>query len=443
MKKVISSKKSNDQHLSYAKLIKELNETKQYTLMATSLLESILTDSNLAASAAKLWEYLYTKAIMDKNLSVKIRYEDIANKFNRSTRTIKRYVENLKENGYLHVESNFHFHGQRANTFYLTIPTKVSENLKNTKDRKKVIKECTSVTHEALTANSAVQPISSDATNENLNNREVTNLDFHVQEDKTVILDHDTSVTPKNTNQNNILVNNNSTVVVSPIKFSEATNFESFAEHEANPVLRGTSKDTKDIQDQKIIKGLEEKIASHFIKMGNITGSERTDLFDEIQKFRTTITTITVMMNQRKQAIKSNLTNINDDKTALFLEPSMDFMHVAGDRKLSNSEVTRIQKAIEKSVYADNQQRICNEIIYAIRFGTLIKSQNGTILSISHAISIAVKLLREKRWETPAQIKGKEKSGFQFKKVYKQQSISGIATGQQHVSGLLNSLRTA
>src|SRR5579872_5454816 len=171
MKENLSSKKSDLGLVSQAETIRKLNETKQYTLMATALLEKVLTDSNLTSAAAKLWEYLYTKAIMSENLSVRIKYKDLAEIFDRSERSMKRYVDNLKNNGYLHVESNFHYHGQRANTFFLRIPDAILKSLEQSKDR---------------TKKKAV--------------------------DKIVTPDHDTNVTPKNNIKKDILLNNNNTV---------------------------------------------------------------------------------------------------------------------------------------------------------------------------------------------------------------------------------------
>jgi hypothetical protein len=40
----------------------ELNKKKEYTLTATCILESVLTNPNLNAQTVKLWQFLFNKA---------------------------------------------------------------------------------------------------------------------------------------------------------------------------------------------------------------------------------------------------------------------------------------------------------------------------------------------------------------------------------------------
>src|SRR5262245_50561321 len=198
MKEDLLSNKNELYSVSQAETIRKLNETKQYTLMATALLERVLTDSKLTPFAAKLWEYLYTKAVMNNMLSVKIKYKDLAKKFDRSERSMKRYVDNLKENGYLYVESNFHYHGQRANTFYLRVPENVLKLLEQTKDRNKTTVREFSIKDAAFVDNNDLKQAIDEP-----------NVVYSSVSDKIVTPDRDTNVTPNNNIEKEIILNNN------------------------------------------------------------------------------------------------------------------------------------------------------------------------------------------------------------------------------------------
>ena len=50
----------------------ELNNKKEYTATATVLLEMVLTDTNLSAHAAKLWQILFSKARFHADLEITI-----------------------------------------------------------------------------------------------------------------------------------------------------------------------------------------------------------------------------------------------------------------------------------------------------------------------------------------------------------------------------------
>ncbi len=412
MRSVLLPKNTVKDLCSNAEIIKNLNETKQYTLMATGLLESVITDPKLTASAAKLWEYLYSKAIMNDEICVKMRYKDLAVTFSRSERTIKRHVEDLKENGYLYVQNNFNYRGQRANTFYLTVPAKTIENLSNVKDRKKREKvkvesfDNTYSDVDIVIDHSVINPALDipEETHQCLNSQLNEN-----QQDKIVTPDHDINVTPINNNfKKDILINNNSVVVS---QFESTKNIEQEPDSNNHKfVLRETFSKNQDVSDQEKIDCLEKQVNSLYVSMNTSQGPERVAIFDEIQKLHTSISSITVMMTQRKQLANSLiLGEHHTNKSGSYVDPLINFAQVAGERSLSPSDSKRIKHVVEKYIPSVDRQKVYNEIIYAIRFGALKLSQNGSPLSVSHAASIAIKLIREKRWETPAPLKRKEK----------------------------------
>lgn len=426
MKEDLSPKKNKLALVSHAETIRKLNETKQYTLMATGLLEKVLTDSNLTPFAAKLWEYLYTKAVMNDTLSIRIKYKDLAEKFNRSERSVKRYVDNLKENGYLYVESNFHSHGQRANTFYLRVPDNILKSLEQTKDRNK--------------NKSSVEISNNDKKSVNSDVLEPAIYDIETIQpsvtDKIVTPDHDINVTLNNNIKKDILLNNNNVVVDNLSKNVKADKNSEIC------VLHGTNGEIQNntgINEEDKIKELEKTINNLYIKMASTTGEERIAIFDNIRKLQANISTIQIMINRKEQSIDLSTNNTEPKSSCFEINPSTDFLAINGERGLSESEIARIKKSVKKIIGPNDQHRVCNEIIYAIRFGSLKIGQNGSLLSISHAISIALKLIRERRWETPMPMQ--KRRPYENQEHNMNNAYFGKRTfqGHQHIANLLQS----
>src|SRR5579864_2839205 len=91
--------------------ILDINKSKEYTLIATTLLENVLTDTRLNAQSVKLWQLLFNQARYNPNLDIKISYSYLSKKLGKSTRTIARYVVTLQNAGYLIVTHNFDKNG--------------------------------------------------------------------------------------------------------------------------------------------------------------------------------------------------------------------------------------------------------------------------------------------------------------------------------------------
>jgi len=440
--------------------ILELNKKKEYTLTATCILESVLTNPNLNAQTVKLWQILFNRARFHSNLKVDISYNELAKKLHRSCRSISRYVRTLVQEGYLLVDENFSNDGsQRPNTLYIRIPSVVVEEVKNKKDRvvnkasfssidsgvldtysiegsespsnyqhNKIEDEINSVAADSMdTSSQTLSSLKKDIT--------VSSMTMALN-DKIDVGEDDKSDVHKDSIEKAIIKNNN---VVDSIH-SVSKSISSFEPTEkadqqiSDNVLRETVDDAQDIQDQQEINNMESEISLLYVKLSKVKSTEQSTIFDKIRRLQATVTTINVLMKQRKQA----KTLVNSSATLPigihnFIDLTMDFSKVTGERELSLAEMARIKRTIEKSpTYASNAKNVSNEIIYAVRFGSLRIAQNGEILSITHAVSIALKLLRENRWETPAPMKRKEKSKYHFKK---------RQTMPQNAHGMLESIR--
>ena len=78
------------------------------------------------------------------------------------------------------------------------------------------------------------------------------------------------------------------------------------------------------------------------------------------------------------------------------------FLNQTGERAFTSFEIARLKKGLSGLCNPAQLPRLLNEISYAVRFGELQKEhRTKKSLSIQHAISIALKLVREKRWQTP------------------------------------------
>ncbi len=176
-------------------------------------------------------------------------------------------------------------------------------------------------------------------------------------------------------------------------------------------VLHGTSEniqDNSEENEQQEINEIEKNVNQLYVQMGNSIGEKKIAILSEIQKLQANQSKINILINKKKQAREFKSIQ-STTKFVQNIDPTINFNEMIGERKLSIPDIARIRKFIEKSTYHNDSDKVCNEIIYAIRFGALRTAQNGIFLTIAHAISIALKLIREKRWETPAPIKIQEK----------------------------------
>lgn len=439
--------------------ILELNQSKEYTLTSTGILESVLTNPNLNAQTVKLWQFLFNKSKFQPNLDVKICYKELASKLHRSARSISRYVQTLVREGFLLIEENFSNDGsQRPNTLYVRIPNSVAEQIKNTKDR---------VTNKNyLSTNNESSPSTLESVNQSNNvtdtsdisyvatpiseksNQGIENLDadeigktepvtgvplIEAACDKIVGGEDDKNVVQKINIKKDIILNNN--IVVDSFHHIEKENV-SDVKKDTN-VLR----ETLPKQDHfKEITEIEAQINSLYRQMLTVTWEEKTRLMTEIKKLQAIVTTKTVIMNQQNRTEKALISCANENtKSTSHIDSSINFSQINAERELSKSDLTRLKKAINTEITAlDDQQRIFNEIIFAIRFGSLRTSQSGQTLSVSHAVSIGLKLLREKRWETPSQLRTKTAASepLNDNKTYRKY----LPQGHQQIGNLLKSV---
>lgn len=369
-----------DKQLCTADDIFTLNHHKQYTLLATKLAETIMTDPHIGAVAGKLWFYLYTKASANKDLSITIKYKTIAQIFPKSERTLKRYVSVLRDNGYLVVNKNFYAHGQKANTYYIRVPASLINELSKTQDRK------------ATTA----------AANHPKSSQEI---------DKSSCFNHDNNVMPDHDNNdipnNNIYIknnntNNNAVVAFSPIKNLASNNAET-------PIGEGSLLTVTPAIPVFVEPKVEEQ--EHFLEnlkqqrdMAESSWLADNKNSDKLMQFHQADTIFYCAKEKHETLLKTKKFKQQEQlrhKEITSMPNLLDQQQ--GDRNIPAVTKQRLYQALEKLGYKNTEKtQLANEIIYEACFGSLVISNiDQTKNTIDKAVNIALKLLREGRWYTP------------------------------------------
>jgi hypothetical protein len=346
--------------------IHHLNQTKEYTLTATSILENVLTNPNLNAHSNRLWQILFNMAKFDPELSVSTSVNHLAKILNKSARTIHRYISILKKNGYLTVANNFnHANGQEINTYFVRIPKQVNDVVIHIKDRK-------NLSESAKIVANPVEP-------------------SHKQKDADIFdtRGDDKNVVQINNNINNIIKNNNNVVVVND-----------YSKQEESKLLLTAQLDEKQNTLEQLILAAKKTEAEW------LNCNDQNLMFDKHKQFSESYAAveqckIEISVLQKRL---EKLTINNQFQTEIQQNKEL-FLSKSGPRVLSEFDTQRLVSGLEKLVDKSRLSAVVNELVHAIRFGNLTKCRNHQKdLSIKHAINIGLKLVREGRWETPAEL---------------------------------------
>lgn len=410
----------------------EVNQSKEYTLIATTILESVLTDTRLNAQSIKLWQLLFNQARYNPNFDIKISYSYLSKKLGKSTRTISRYVETLQNAGYLIITHNFDKNGgQRPNTISVRVPKFSIQHAKQKKDR-----------HHKNNSNSNVLLINSG--NKAFDLLEVSN--DGLCEDKTTLTEESISCLMNNVlhgtnniNTSNILIekdkNNND-----ELNFSQETILTdlSLTSVDRDKIVMG-GYDINDIQKDNNKKDLNNNnktvVVSHHTKLHTLQNTinqiqndlsegnnkllylkDHTLMYNQIRKN----SELEASLHLSKIALERLQKEMDETKRDLEITNNMIndngyMVTKIGARSITKTAFKRLVKILKMYGYQGaNLNRLINEIVYEIRFGSLINcNKTKRILSIDNAVNIALKLVREHRWSTPTLLKKSEDIEFQ------------------------------
>lgn len=359
-----------------AQEIFELNETKEYTLTCTYLLETVLTDQNLCAHSAKLWQILFNKSRFNEELDVCVSYKQLSSILNKSVRTIQRYVNNLVTMGYLIVGNNFRENGRQSfNTFFVRFPKESILQAKNRKDR---VSPTINITEE------------SDKIQVTLSNKGV----IHNPHDIVDRGEGDNTGSPIDIiDQANTINKNNLVVSIEQIVGSKrAEDFETENNIEEEIYRYETSLTQAKTELDLLTKAwLTEK--DHYLK--HSLGLKVGKVEGEMLYFQDKIKSLKLKEEQRSTLNKQQFKLMDD----------MNYIQdKAGKRVVSSFCFQRLAKGLEMIGYKGKAKNILiNEIVFEARFGSLVKCNKSNLEnSLDKSINIALKLVKEGRWSRPA-----------------------------------------
>lgn len=398
-----------------------LNRHKEYTLIATDLLESVLTDTRLNAQTTKLWQILFNKARYNPSLEIKISYSFLGKKLGKSTRTIARYIDSLQNSGYLIVRHNFDTNGgQRPSTIAVRVPEFSIEHIKKKKDRltKNTLdnnKTCMLETKndgassdsafQATRSHSTITLISEHAeptnvlceTNQHTVKNNIEEQQFSArldtlpesvtiieieQQDKSDMGGDDSNVVHKDINKKDINKNNN----ISVVSF--------FQEEQKKAVM------------QSEIKVLEKQLADGNKQLTTL--KDHSQLYDQIKRnsqAEASLHLLRIALDKMNHDIEVK-TNQQKTKSELSNDPHC-MLNKTGQREISSFTFKRLANTLRTLGYGGNDlNALINEIIFEARFGSLTNcNKTKNPLSLDKAINIGLKLVRENRWSTPELLK--------------------------------------
>lgn len=343
--------------------IKEVNEKKQYTLTATSLLHTILTDTNLTASAVKIWQYLYTKSTYNSDLSIQISYNTLAQVFKKSARTIIRAVNSLKLRGYLKIRHNISRDGQGSNTIYVRFPKHHLNEIKAFKNRTKSFNK--------------------DNIDSNVEQTSLMMKEPKIEERKSYQAKND----PISNNKYNI----NIELINKRIKDTE----NQLKEMYLNPPKKGeyiqwfekVNKMHEFVNTHKLL--IEKTINCKFESNSDknvMPGCDNNDIDNNISKTN-------ILNNKHSSSTTDNINPQRKNANAVY------FLNLL-PKKVNIYQRNKISDGLKSMGFEGNANtNLTKQIIFAIEQDSLRDKP------INHGINIALKLVRTKRWTTPCGIR--------------------------------------
>lgn len=399
----------------------EVNKNKEYTLISTDLLESVLTDTRLNAQTTKLWQILFNKARYNPSFEVKISYSYLAKKLGKSTRTIARYVDALQNTGYLIVSHNFDNNGgQRPSTLSVRVPSTSIEQTNKRKDRvnkkhsiNNVLllneKECEKI-EDKVTKEHPVnvtklnnEPTSISVLCETICNRDnSTVIDFQSDNKEIESSIINTDVTPSNQEISSMEINGqdrndrewyDSNVIQKDNNKKEINNNNIVVSFSPNE--NKIKKIRQDIQilEQRLIEGDKNllPIQDHILR------------YDQMRKNMEMEASLRLAYIALERVKNEIIKNEKKDKVLSDLDNPRFMLDKEGERIIPIFTFKRLVKSLKCYGYSGNMlNTLINEIIFEVRFGSLINSNKAkTTLSVDNAINIGLKLVREKKWSTP------------------------------------------
>jgi len=376
--------------------LKEIWRTKEYRLFPTSVFSHIRNDENLQEGAIICWITLFELSYFDKDWCIQISHKELSKYLgNKSERTIYRWLKQLTSFGYLEMYKS---RGEIA-TYAVRFPAEaVLDILKNTPDRKySSTSQPIKKQFSEIKSQNCVRSVEKDKPDKNSIPNSLGKIG-EVSTNKVCDKNVSTPMTNLTKSQDKSdtysLYNNINTNI----------NITSGKTDPSNVVV-----DPEIIESEKNINALQQQLEEiekniHDVNQSltkTLTPQQRMKNLEFYRKLDDRRFYIKNAMDLKKRIKEENLQNKLVLQT--LQEKPKHFVEQLGLRPISEFQYHRLRKSLgDIGIPNEKINQITNEVIFEIRFGSLKKCYKTQVeMSIDHAINVALKILREGRWEQP------------------------------------------
>ncbi len=352
---------------------KDIWKRKQYRMLPTPITSYLRRDRRVSSTAQCLWVFLFEQVYFEENWQLvisKAKVMEIAEEFGRCIKSISRLLNVLTKLGYLKKGGNEFIYQVRFPT------DAVNEILEKDDDRevaKSKLKQPRKNSDKNVQGHGAVQP-------------QKTKMSICV--DKNVLYTF-----------NNINIKNNNNNALKP-KLGVTPATDSSPPVVVSDINNNTDADLEFAKTK--VEELNQKIKAETHSLPGLSSQQREVVFKrikslDVKRFNLNARITEVETKRIRRAEKAVSEKYwQDDAKQMYLHP--------GERKLTEFQYHSLRKQLSQFGYDPGKlNRLTNELIFEIRFGSLRQSnRNQATMSIEHGINIGIKLLRENRWRTPA-----------------------------------------
>jgi DNA-binding Lrp family transcriptional regulator len=362
--------------------IQKIWQSKEYRSLPVAVSTHFRQQSPLSDGAVICWQTLFEMAFFNEEWSVQISKKDLAIELNKSPATVARLLKELGEGHYISREAtkinNVHY----ASRIFVRLPDSLIKELEQAPDRRKPKINTVIPLPTQAREMSKIKPVipnnSKFYVELNDNNEQNSFVKINkgpVQKREGGYIKNET--TNKNNNINNKYILNNNANCASKTKI--VVDDKKGKEEKENLKMR--------------IKQLGDNIQNFYEYQAKATcPDERLSYFQKIRQ-----------LGAIQTALEQDLHQLARKKEAKAKHYTLPYLAASGNRPLAPHQAERLKMEVARLTQdADKQKQTINEIAYAVRFGNLqVSYQSHEAVSVEHALNIALKLLRENRWETP------------------------------------------
>ncbi len=408
--------------------LKDLWQHKEYRLFPRAVLRYLRHDQTITDAAKLCWQALFELAFFDSNWSITVSKSELAQELNKSPSTIARLLNQLEQADYIKRHHRIEDNAWQASCIDVRLPQAALAQLSSAQDRKKP-------THSEHNPNVALNP-----DDQNINDTDVLLQDDGVNQDNDaqnstceVLLGMPAPSNPDASGypEDATLVDA-ATVSVAAQETSSPHN-ESLVIPSPN-LQQGLSTNETRKNNNKFnkINTTTEPVVVNFITSKNTEWDETlSDSETQMQQYQTQIQALNAQLrtpqpNDAKWALLKQLALLEgaladakqqqvtakqqkqkahaETQRLANLTSNRHFcQQLSGPRPVSDFQLRRIEKSLQDAAIPSSDRiRVLNEIVFEIRFGSLTHQRDTQRpLTTNHAINIALKLVREGRWQVP------------------------------------------